>query len=103
MGQGETAGRHDREQARTGEGLSGLFRNLRRGRLADPDLRYRRVFECVSDGFALVEVIRDDAGVVVDYLVLDANPALMRILGFQSSPVGKRQSEAAPNMPPGWL
>jgi two-component sensor histidine kinase len=103
MGQGEATGRHDREQARTSEVLSGLFRNLRRGRLTDPDLRYRRVFERVSDGFALVEVIRDEAGVVVDYLVLDANPALLRILGFEASPVGKRQSEAVPNVPPEWL
>jgi two-component sensor histidine kinase len=86
-------------------GLAGLLRRLRADRRPplDPDLRYRTLFECVSDGFALVEVIRDAQGRVVDYLVLEANPALLRILHMQTSPVGKRASEVLSDAPPAWL
>lgn len=72
-------------------------------RAREADLRYRTLFECVSDGFALVEVIPDAAGHVQDYLVLEANPALLRMMNWNQSPVGKRQSEALANMPTGWL
>ena len=72
-------------------------------RAADRDLRYRTLFECVSDGFAVVEVIRDGQGHVCDYLVLEANPALLKILRMDASPVGKRQSEILPSAPQAWL
>ncbi|MDB5474565.1 MAG: sensor histidine kinase [Phenylobacterium sp.] len=92
-------------------GWAGLLRRLRADRAppanrpspADPDLRYRTLFECVSDGFALVEVIRDAQGRVVDYVVLEANPALLRILHMKVSPVGKRASGVLSDAPPAWL
>ncbi len=88
--------------------LAGMARFLRRrgsGPIParDSDLRYRTLFECVSDGFALVHVIRDESGHVVDYLVLEANPALLRLFGWTASPVGKRQSELVGQTPFGWL
>jgi two-component sensor histidine kinase len=70
---------------------------------SDADLRYRTLFECVSDGFALVQVVKDSAGHVTDYVVLEANPALLKMFGLSSSPVGKRRSELLPAAPPGWL
>ena len=72
-------------------------------RLRETELRYRTLFERISDGFALVEVIRDEQGQVIDYVVLEANPALLRLLGFESSLIGKRQSEVLRGAPPGWL
>jgi two-component sensor histidine kinase len=86
-------------------GWAGLVRRLRTGQrpAADPDHRYRTLFECVSDGFALVEVIRDGEGRVVDYLVLEANPALMRMLSMSDAPVGKRAAEVLRDPPPAWM
>jgi two-component sensor histidine kinase len=69
----------------------------------DRDLRYRTLFECVSDGFALVEVTRDEAGHVVDYLVLEANPALQRILRTEKPLVGRRYRDLLLSAPPAWL
>jgi PAS domain S-box-containing protein len=88
--------------------LAGVARFLRRRTGApaptrESDLRYRTLFECVSDGFALVHVIRDESGHVIDYVVLEANPALLRLFGWTASPVGKRQSEIVGQSPFGWL
>src|SRR3954471_3929024 len=84
---------------------AGLLRRLRpdHRNSVDPNLRYRVLFECVSDGFALVEPIRDADGHLSDYVVLEANPALLRILRLDASPVGKRGSEVLRNAPPSWL
>jgi two-component sensor histidine kinase len=85
-------------------GLAQLVHRLqRRPRRVDPNARYRTLFECVSDGFALVQVIRDADRRVVDYVVLEANPALLRMLGMDSSPVGKLQSEVLRAAPKAWL
>jgi two-component sensor histidine kinase len=85
-------------------GLAQLVHRLqRRPRRIDPNARYRTLFECVSDGFALVQVIRDADRRVVDYVVLEANPALLRMLGMDSSPVGKLQSEVLQAAPKAWL
>jgi PAS domain S-box-containing protein len=48
-------------------------------------------------------VIRDDQGRVTDYLILEANPALHRILRRDTSLVGKLQSEVLQEAPPAWL
>ena len=69
----------------------------------DRDLRYRTLFECVSDGFALVEVIRGPNGHVVDYQILEANPALHRILRTEKPLVGRRYSDILHSAPPPWL
>ena len=88
-----------------GRGPLALLTRLqsRRNSRADSDKRYRALFECVSDGFALVKVIRDREGRVTDYLILEANPALHGLLRRETSLVGKLQSEALPDAPPGWL
>lgn len=84
-------------------------RLLRRGKVADgalqsgADHQYRTLFECMSDGFLLVEVIRDTTGHVADYVVVEANPALVRMMGWESSPVGRRQSEMFAHAPSSWL
>lgn len=74
-----------------------------RARLADRELRYRALFEGVSDGFALVEAVRGPDGRLVDCIVLEANPALHRMLQKDEPLVGKRQSDILPKPPAGWL
>jgi two-component sensor histidine kinase/PAS domain-containing protein len=88
-----------------GARLKSVLQSLRSShtQLAEREFRYRTLFQSISDGFALVEAIWDSDGRLVDYLVLEANPALHRILGVESSLVGRRQGEALRNGPPAWL
>jgi two-component sensor histidine kinase len=49
--------------------------------LSGGERRWQRMFENVGDGFALGEVIRDDAGRVTDWRYIDANPAWLALAG----------------------
>ncbi|WP_165837206.1 sensor histidine kinase [Phenylobacterium hankyongense] len=71
--------------------------------LAERELRYRTLFECVSDGFLLIEPAQDALGRTTDYLILEANPAILRILSANTSIVGRRVSEVLPVPVTGWL
>jgi two-component sensor histidine kinase/PAS domain-containing protein len=72
-------------------------------RLAESELRYRTLFEAVSEGFALVRAIRDADGRMVDYEVIEANPAMLRIMNADASLIGKQASEIIRNAPPTWI
>jgi two-component sensor histidine kinase len=96
--------------AGAGIGLGGLYLRDRIGRLransarlAERELRYHTLFDAVSEGFALVRAIRGPTGRLVDYVVEEANPALLRILELGGDVVGRRQSELIPEAPPAWL
>ncbi|MDB5465691.1 MAG: pdtaS 9 [Phenylobacterium sp.] len=71
--------------------------------LAQRELRYRTLFECVSDGFLLIEPAGDGPGRVTDYVILEANPAILRMLSTDTSIVGRRVSEVLPVPVTGWL
>lgn len=88
-----------------GARLRWLLRRRRRDilRLADREARYRALFEGVSEGFALVEGVRDEAGRLVDLLTLEANPALLKILRLDTSVAGLRQSEVRGPPDPDYL
>ena len=45
------------------------------------DQRYQTLFKAMSEGFALCEAIRDDAGALIDYCVVEINPVLQALLG----------------------
>lgn len=62
-------------------------------RLADREARYRALFDGVSEGFALVEGIWGEGGRLVDFTVVEANPALLIMLRIDVPVVGRRQSE----------
>lgn len=51
----------------------------------------------------MVQAIWDRQGHLVDYVVLEANPALLQMLGFDRSVVGRRESQILRDAPPGWL
>jgi len=82
-----------------------LVRRLQAGneRLADGELRYRTLFNAVTDGFSLVELVRDERGMVVDYVVREANPAMLRFFGLNRDIVGRRQSELLPDVSSAYL
>ncbi len=54
---------------------------------------YEALFKTMSEGFAICEAIRDDSGVLTDYLIVEINPALQTMLGGLTDMAGKRLSE----------
>lgn len=50
--------------------------------LRETEESYSRLFNAMIDGFALVELVRDDAGPAMDYIYRDVNPAMERIFGM---------------------
>ena len=63
--------------------------------------KYQRLFESLSDGAALLEVVVDAAGKPIDFLFLDVNPAYEEVIGIQrASRIGRRLSEfSGPDSP----
>src|SRR5471030_3342680 len=45
------------------------------------DQRYETLFQTMTEGFSLCEAIRDEAGHLTDYEILEINPALQAMLG----------------------
>ena len=86
-------------------GLRRLLRRRRRDivRLADREARYRALFEGVSEGFALIEGVYNDAGDLTDFVLLEANPALIEMFKVTSGAVGRRRSEYAGPAEPEYL
>lgn len=72
-------------------------------RAEDPGQRYRTLFERMSEGFVICEVIRDETGRLVDYWVRDANPAFLRRAPGAADLIGRRFLEARPTTHPRWF
>ncbi len=74
------------------------------GALAQRNLDFDILFQTMSEGFALCEAIRDDRGRLVDYVVLEMNPALQRMLGVGPEVIGRKLSDSEANVDWGvWL
>jgi PAS domain S-box-containing protein len=75
--------------------------------LAESEDRYRRLFENMMDGFALHEIVVDDAGEPIDYVFLEVNSAFERLTGLRrENLIGKRVTDALPgteNDPADWI
>jgi PAS domain S-box-containing protein len=75
----------------------------------EPDLRrnearYRSLFEQMSEGFALHEMIFDDSGTPVDYRFLEINPAFERLTGLKREDVvGRLKTEVLPGDTSNWI
>jgi PAS domain S-box-containing protein len=66
--------------------------------------RYRALFNNMTEGFALHEVVTDDAGRVVDYVFLDVNPAFERLTGMRRDEVmGRNVREVLKDIEPYWI
>jgi len=44
--------------------------------LRDSEARYRSLFESIDEGFCVIEFMEDEAGALVDFVYIEANPAL---------------------------
>ncbi|MEK7475347.1 MAG: MEDS domain-containing protein [Candidatus Coatesbacteria bacterium] len=65
---------------------------------------YRSLFESMSEGFAVHEMIFDPEGAPRDYRFLAVNPAFERLTGLKRDDiVGRTALEVLPGLEPGWV
>ncbi len=66
--------------------------------------RYRSLFNDMTEGFALHEIILNDQGTPVDYRFLEINPAFEKLTGLKRADViGKTHSQLLPDDDPRWV
>jgi two-component sensor histidine kinase len=84
--------------------LQRLVRRLQDSRdaLVERNLQYDSLFDTMSEGFGLCEAIWSDEGRLVDYRILEINPALLRMLGVGPEIAGSKFSDL-PGRARGWL
>lgn len=72
--------------------------------LRTSEQKYRSLFESMSEGFILAEIIRDENGQPRDYRLLEANAAFGTLTGFTpEAAVNKTLRELAPNAGREWF
>ena len=72
--------------------------------LRESEERYRTLFEMMTEGFALHEIITDHQGQPCDYRFLDVNPAFERLTGLKRADViGKRVREVLSSTESHWI
>lgn len=70
----------------------------------ESESRYRSLFSEMTSGFALHEIIMDEAGKPCDYRFLDVNPAFEALTGLRRDDViGKTVRQVIPNIEPPWI
>ena len=69
--------------------------------LRESEARYRNLFDAMTEGFCVVEVLYDEGGAPTDHRIVEANPAFTRHSGLEA-PVGKRASDLAPGLEAVW-
>ncbi|KAF0109850.1 MAG: Multi-sensor signal transduction histidine kinase, partial [Chloroflexi bacterium] len=66
--------------------------------LRESEEKYRNLFENITQGFALLEIILDETATPVDYRFLAANPAFEKLRGLKTeSIIGKTLNEVFPD------
>lgn len=72
--------------------------------LRQSEEQYRSLFTDMLEGFAMHEMIYDDAGTPVDYRFLATNPAFEKMTGLKTENlIGKRVLEVMPQTEPYWI
>jgi len=72
--------------------------------LRESEERYRTLFNGMTEGFALHEIVVDDQGTPCDYRFLDINPAFEHLTGLKREHVvGRLKSEVLPADDPSWV
>jgi PAS domain S-box-containing protein len=69
--------------------------------LRESEQKYRTLFESISDGYCVGDVIFDCEGQPVDLVYLDSNPAAFRLTGVEFA--GRRFSEIYPEYQGKWI
>jgi nitrogen fixation negative regulator NifL len=72
--------------------------------LKDSEARYHSLFESMTEGFGIHEIIYDENGEPCDYRFLDINPAFERLTGLKRElVVGKTYHEVLPDEGDRWV
>ena len=72
--------------------------------LRESEERYRLLFDNLSQGFAVHEMIYDDAGRPLDYRFLEINPAFESLTGLERErTVGRTAREVLPGLEQHWI
>jgi len=72
--------------------------------LRESEEKYRNLFERMSEGFAVHEIVCDDTDVPTNYRFIDVNPAFERLTGLKRADVvGKLVTEVLPGTESFWI
>lgn len=72
--------------------------------IRESEQKYRLLFENMTSGFALHEMIYNQEGKAIDYRFLDINPAFEKFTGLiAKNIIGKRLKEVLPNSEEYWI
>ena len=72
--------------------------------LQQTDARYQSLFNSMSEGFALHEILYDESGQPADYRIVDVNLAFERLTGIlRTTVIGRTLSEALPVDSQDWI
>ena len=66
------------------------------------ELRYRRLYDSIDEGFSVIEILFDEAGRAQDFRYLEVNPAFAKQTGL-GDVVGKRVREVVPHIESHWI
>ncbi|SDH26822.1 PAS domain S-box-containing protein [Pedobacter terrae] len=69
--------------------------------LAESEKKYRTLFNSIDECFCIIQMIFDESGKPVDYLILEANPALYELTGLTDA-IGKRMRDLVPGHEQFW-
>ncbi len=72
--------------------------------LVRSESKYQQLFNTMTEGFALHEIICDADGIPVDYRFLEVNPAFEELTGLSARQVvGRTAREVLPTLEPEWV
>ena len=71
-------------------------------KIKESEEKFSTLYSSMTEGVAIHEIIFDNSGIPVDYLIMDVNPAFEQITGLQkNNAIGKKASELyGTNKPP---
>ena len=70
--------------------------------LRESEERYRTLFDSVTVGFCVLDLIDDEDGRTVDFRYVEVNPTFVAQTGLADA-AGRRVRELVPNLEPGWF
>jgi PAS domain S-box-containing protein len=70
--------------------------------LRESEERYRKLFDSIDEGFAIIEMLYGEQDRAVDYRILETNPAFGRMTGFADA-AGKTSLELNPGAEANWF